>query len=277
MTGTPIISISIDDDDSQKIIRQITNVIDKITPREPEPPTGNPVFKHYYSFNIRNFDDDNITAISIIAKPSNESDEREIGRINVKHLYPITIVYFNISESLAIDLLQKVANLVWSRYYSRCYIDFGKEWLTHPVRQAVDYQPNTSPRKRKAQPVPAKSSEPTKPSDGAPEEKAKTASVPRMPKTVTKEQARKANLPALQELIVNHFKMDEIAGICFQLKGQIKGLLWEDIKRNTITSTAQELAEYMERRSSLHLLINHILAIRPNITKVEINACVENY
>ena len=67
-------------------------------------------------------------------------------------------------------------------------------------------------------------------------------------------------LTQLRKLLIQHFSLDELRVLCFDL-----GLEYEDLSGDTRTTKMHSLIEYLQRRDELHLLLNAVTDHRPNV------------
>lgn len=78
---------------------------------------------------------------------------------------------------------------------------------------------------------------------------------------MTSADSDRQKLTQLRKLLIQHFSLDELRVLCFDL-----GLEYEDLPGDTRTTKIHGLIEYLQRRGELYPLLNEVIDHRPNVT-----------
>ncbi len=70
----------------------------------------------------------------------------------------------------------------------------------------------------------------------------------------------RAKLTQLRKLLIEHFSLDELRVLCFDL-----GLEYEELPGDTRTTKMHGLIEYLQRRGELPRLLDEVKDHRPNV------------
>jgi hypothetical protein len=71
---------------------------------------------------------------------------------------------------------------------------------------------------------------------------------------------RKIDTVTLRDTLVNHFNMNELKSLCFDL-----GINFDSLPGETMQNKSQELIVYLQRHDRIEELVNQIRRLRPNI------------
>lgn len=77
---------------------------------------------------------------------------------------------------------------------------------------------------------------------------------------MTSEDPNRQKLTQLRKLLIQHFSLDELRVLCFDL-----GLEYEELPGDTRTTKMHGLIEYLQRRGELSRLLNEVIDHRPNL------------